>query len=64
MNIYEKVNTVCTERGITYSSMPESQLIDKLYDICLELGCGKKEVRYWFNYDQDFIPDLLAYVPK
>ena len=45
-------------------SMPEPELIDKLYQICLELGFTKKEVKYWFNYDHDFVPDLLYYVPK
>ena len=64
MNLYEKVNSICIEKGITYSSMPEPELIDKLYQICLELGFTKKEVKYWFNYDHDFIPDLLYYVPK
>jgi hypothetical protein len=64
MNIYEQIGSVCTERGITYSSMPEPQLIDKLYEICLELGYERKSVKWWFNYNHDFIPDLLEYVPK
>jgi hypothetical protein len=44
--------------------MPEPQLIDKLYEICLELGYERKSVKWWFNYNHDFIPDLLEYVPK
>ena len=64
MNIYEQVGSVCAEQGITYSSMPEPQLIDKLYEICLALGYDRKSVKWWFNYDHDFIPDLLEYVPK
>jgi len=44
--------------------MPEPQLIDKLYEICLALGYDRKSVKWWFNYNHDFVPDLLEYVPK
>jgi hypothetical protein len=50
--------------GITYSPEKEKELINLMGDYMEKDGYNKKQIRYYLSYDEDFISDQLAELPR
>lgn len=50
--------------GITYSPERENEIIGQMAEYMKRSGFSSKEIRYLMNYDEDYIPDQLSYLPK
>jgi len=50
--------------GITYSREKEGEIIDLMVQYMKKDGMSPKSIRYYLNYDEDYIPDQLSYLPR
>jgi hypothetical protein len=50
--------------GITYSREKEREIIDLMAQYMKKNGMSPKSIRYYLNYDEDYIPDQLSYLPR
>ena len=50
--------------GITYSREKEGEIIDLMVQYMKKDGMSPKSIRYCLNYDEDYIPDQLSYLPR
>jgi hypothetical protein len=50
--------------GITYSPEKEKELINLMGDYMEKDGYNNKQIRYYLSYDEDFISDQLAELPR
>ena len=50
--------------GITYSREKEGEIIDLMVQYMKKDGMSPKSIRYCLNYDKDYIPDQLSYLPR
>ena len=50
--------------GITYSPEKEKEIIGLMVQYMKKDGMSPKSIRYYLNYDEDYIPDQLSYLPR
>ena len=50
--------------GITYSPEKEREIIGLMAQYMKKDGMSPKSIRYYLNYDEDYIPDQLSYLPR
>ena len=50
--------------GITYSREKEGEIIGLMAQYMKKDGMSPKSIRYYLNYDEDYIPDQLSYLPR
>ena len=50
--------------GITYSREKEGEIIDLMVQYMKKDGMSPKSIRYYINYDEDYVPDQLSYLPR
>ena len=61
-NRYE-IGQQMAQDGIKYSPEKENEIINMMADYMKKSGMSPKEIRYYLNYDEDYIPDQLHYLP-
>lgn len=74
MTIFEKhgrqaIGVLMAQDGITYpftdwTKEKEDALIGKMFEYMLKYGYSKKSANNVLNYDEDFIPDNFAMLPR
>jgi len=50
--------------GITYSREKENEIIDLMAEYMKKAGMSSKSINRLINYDQDYVPDQLSYLPR
>lgn len=50
--------------GIKYSRDKEKEIIGQIGEYMKKSGYSEKQIRYYLNYDEDFIPDVLGELPR
>lgn len=58
------VGQMMAQDGIVYSPEREKEIIRMVPDYMKKAGYSSKDIRYYFNYDEDFIPDVLSDLPR
>jgi hypothetical protein len=61
---YISIGQQMANDGITYSPEKEDELIGLMAEYMKKDGMNSKAIRYYLNYDEDFISDQLSYLPK
>lgn len=61
---YISIGQQMANDGITYSPEKEDELIGLIAEYMKKDGMNSKAIRYYLNYDEDFISDQLSYLPK
>jgi hypothetical protein len=64
MNVYTKFYELLEAANIVYTPEEEKNIIRKIGDLMEAAGIKPKEIRYLFNYSEDFLPDTLSMLPK
>jgi len=59
-NTAEQIADALSQKGVTYSSAREDEIIDMIGDEMQEMGMSPKTINHLLNYDEDFIPDVLS----
>jgi hypothetical protein len=61
---YVSIGQQMANDGITYSPEKEDELIGLMAEYMKKDGMNSKAIRYYLNYDEDFISDQLSYLPR
>lgn len=57
------VGQMMAQDGIVYCRDKENAIIARIPEYMEKAGFTKKDIRYYFNYNEDFIPDVLNDIP-
>ena len=69
MTVFEKhgrqaIGALMAQDGIVYVPEKENEIIGQMYEYMLKYGYTRKSANYYLNYDEDYIPDNLAMLPR
>jgi len=59
-----EIGQMMADDGITYSREKENEIIDLMAEYMKKAGMSSKSINRLINYDQDYIPDQLSYLPR
>jgi hypothetical protein len=60
----ERIGRALAEKGVKFSSENEGKIISMIADEMEEQGASRKTVNYYLNYDEDFLGDVMGFLPR
>lgn len=64
MNEFAKFYELLEKANMVYTPENESKIIARIGELMAEAGIKAKAINYYFNVDEDFLPDTLALLPR
>lgn len=64
MNEFAKFYELLEKTNMVYTPENESKIIARIGELMAEAGIKSKAINYYFNVDEDFLPDTLALLPR
>ena len=64
MNEFAKFYELLEKANMVYIPENESKIIARIGELMAEAGIKSKAINYYFNVDEDFLPDTLALLPR
>jgi hypothetical protein len=60
----ENIGQQMANDGVTYSPEKENEIIDLMAQYMQKAGMSPKQIRYLLSYDEDYVSDQLAFLPR
>lgn len=64
MNEFQKFYELLEQSALVYSPEKESEIIAQIGELMARAGIKARAINYYFNIDEDFLPDTLALLPR